>query len=171
MDSRWRVTACCGERMISLLSIEARPPPRAIRERALTGIRVWRPSSETSLARRIPPENFLPRSSGGAYANRPKLRGRKIQGRTPGCPLILVPQGNYREKGLRVPPIEGKAGIMSNRMQKSRQTVLTLSVYRCHAGTGSEQIVRHPGCQTLRRGSWSLRIADDGKRPSVAKIF
>jgi len=34
-----------------------------------------------------------------------------------------------------------------------------------------EQIVRHLGQETLRRGSWSSRRAKDGKRPSVARYL
>jgi hypothetical protein len=43
---------------------------------------------------------FKPAAScGGAYANRPKLRGRKIAGRTYGRPPICVPSGLIRRRG------------------------------------------------------------------------
>lgn len=48
-----------------------------------------------------------PRSSGGAYANRPKLRGRKIAVRTHSRPVTRVPNGTTREGNPTVPTREG----------------------------------------------------------------
>ena len=90
--------------MISLVSKLRRPgvgisEPSRIRGRFETGAGKLYTKACTSLQ--------APCVRGGAYANRPKLRGRQIAGRTHGRPMIRVPIRHDTRRGPYRPTREG----------------------------------------------------------------
>ncbi len=82
-------------------------------------------------------------SCGGAYANRPKLRGRKIAGRTQGRPLIRVPNGNDARRGTYRSDTGRAGGVSEIQILMSATNSPCLSERQSRDVSGCEQIVRH----------------------------